>query len=429
MNSAALTTATIRVAYVLRAFPRLSETFILNEILGLLECGVDVRIFALERVPGGPTHPAVDRIARRVHWIEDGDSAPARRLPKGIPSRHRKHWTAGLAIGRLLAADPVSHVHAHFAGPAATAAAAAAERARVPFTFTAHAKDIFTDRVDWEWIRELSRRAAAVVTVCEYNRRFLRRKLGADARLVKIYNGVDLDRWTPRRTPLTRVVSSTRASGRPGGSAPGAGRNAPKPQPLRILGVGRLVRKKGFHVLLEAAAKLSTRGIDARVTLVGDGAESGRLREQARELGLGRRARFRGALTEPEVRRLLRAAHAVVLPCVVDRDGNQDALPTVLLEAGACGIPAVSTPVAGIPEIVLHGRTGLLVPSDDAGALARALARLASSAARRARLGSAARRHIESRFDRRIALGALTRLFGDSRARENSAYANFAALS
>lgn len=382
-------TPAVRVGYVLRAFPRLSETFILNEILSLRAIGVDVRIAALEQVEGGRRHPEAERLMPEVTWLSTGARRPRRRRGPLVPPGAEARWAAaGESWAPALRAWGVTHVHAHFAGPAATAAAFAAEAAGASYSFTAHAKDIFSERVNWEWVAPLGERAGAVVTVCDYNKRFLRRRMPG-ARIERIYNGVDPSFWRP--------AGRRRAAG-------------------PVVAVGRLVRKKGFHVLLDAIARLRDRGMRVPVVIVGEGAERGSLERQALALGLGRLASFAGACTQDEVRAILRRASLVALPCVVDHDGNQDALPTVLLEAGACAVPAVATRVAGVPEIVLHGRTGLVVEPDDARALAAAIRRLTTAPALRTRLGASAREHVVRRFDPAAAARRLARLFAGATA-------------
>ncbi|MEK7314745.1 MAG: glycosyltransferase family 4 protein [Candidatus Eisenbacteria bacterium] len=381
------------VAYVLRAFPRLSETFILNEILSLRRRGIAVRIYAMERAADGARHRAAELLLPSVHWVPSAAMASERRPGGAARSRRGEqrardriaHEAAGRWIGRDLVRSGVDHVHAHFAGPAATAAFVAASAAGKSFTFTAHAKDIFSAGVDWKWLRPLSRAAHAVVTVSDYNRRYLLGRLPG-SRVVRIYNGLDLALWKPARSTGTA---------RPG----------------QIVAVGRLVRKKGIHVLIEAMGLLRDRKIPLRAAIVGDGVERADLESRIERAGLRRHVRMPGAKPEHKVRRLVREASIVCLPCIVDRDGNQDALPTILLEAAAAGIPAVSTRVAGVPEIIQHGKTGLLVPPDDPVALAAGLERLSKSAVLRRRMGRNARCRAESRFDGRSAAAALERLF------------------
>jgi glycosyltransferase involved in cell wall biosynthesis len=301
-----------------------------------------------------------------------------------------RHAAAGRRIG-LQSRPGAPRTCAHFAGPSATAAAFAARTAGIGYSFTAHAKDIFIDSLDWKWLAWLGAQAHAVVTVCDYNRRFLRTRMPG-ARIVRVYNGVDLDRWRP---------------------AP-RGRGAAADTPGLVVTAGRFVKKKGFDVLVEALAILRDRGTPYRALLIGDGEQHASVKARARALKLGRRVRFPGALTQPEVRLAMRRATLVALPCIVDKNGNQDALPTVLLEAAACGLPAVATRVAGVPEIIRDSVTGHVVAPGDPEALADAMQSLLSSHRRRARMGAAARRRAESRFDQRRASLALARLFAET---------------
>lgn len=373
-----------RVLYVLKTFPKLSETFILGELVALRRRGVDVGVLALERGDDHPVHPEARRLLPRVRYVPAAVLRRApRRPPCGLDPRHAAAWSAGEWAAGWLARDPVDHLHAHFAGPAAAAACAASAGTAIPFSFTAHAKDIFSRRVAWPWLRQVATRAHAVVTVCDYNRRFLESRLPG-ARVVRIRNGVDLERWRPAGTARRR---------------------------LHVLSVGRLVEKKGFHVLLESLAQVRASGLAARLTIVGEGVERARLESDAKRLGLNAAVHFAGERTEREIRQLMRRTTLVALACLPARDGNQDALPTVLLEAGACGTPCVAGGVAGVPEIVRHGRTGLVVPPGDVVATAKAIQELLRSPERRVAMGRAARRHIVDAFDREHAVRALERVF------------------
>lgn len=376
-----------RVAYVLRAFPRLSETFILHELLAQRARGTEVRVFAFERIEDERMHPEAVKLMSEVTYLE-AKQPESWTGPKLVPKKQRRWAAAGRELAAELKAWGATHVHAHFAGPAATAACFAAKGAGITFSFTAHAKDIFVDSLDWDWLAWLGAQAHAVVTVCDYNRRYLRKRM-PDARIVRIYNGVDLEYWAP--------------SARRAGAAPGP-----------VVTVGRFVRKKGFDILVEALGLLRDRGLPLRAVLIGDGEELEPVQARAKTLRLGRLVKFPGALTRPAVLRHVAGASLVALPCIVDTDGNQDALPTVLLEASACGVPCVATRVAGVPEIVQDGVTGRVVAPGDAVALADALASLVSSSRRRARMGTAARRRAELRFDQRRAARALGRLFAES---------------
>jgi glycosyltransferase involved in cell wall biosynthesis len=180
-----------------------------------------------------------------------------------------------------------------------------------------------------------------------------------------------------------------------------------------LLAVGRLVEKKGFHVLFDALAMLQRTGLRPRVLLVGDGEERQRLQQQAVSLGLDH-VTFCGMRTHDEVRELVHTATAMVLPCIVGQDGNRDALPTVLLEALAAGLPVVSTPIGGVEEIVANGEAGVLVPPNEAAPLARAIGDLLGSATRRTQLAAAGRARAERCFDLAHNTGVLRDWFAAS---------------
>jgi glycosyltransferase involved in cell wall biosynthesis len=235
-------------------------------------------------------------------------------------------------------------------------------------------------------LRRKLRDAAAVVTVSDYNLEHLRGRFGADAgRVRRIYNGLDLHDlcYSPpdRRPPI-------------------------------VIGVGRLVEKKGFSDLVEAAALLRKRGREFRCEIVGDGVLRGALADQVRRLDLEGHVELMGALPRGEVYRRVASAAALAAPCVVAADGNRDGLPTVLLEAMALGTPCVSTPVTGIPELVREGDTGLIVGERDSGALADALERLLDDERLSRRLARSARALVEAEFDIERNSVALREVFG-----------------
>ncbi|MFO1078146.1 MAG: glycosyltransferase family 4 protein [Planctomycetota bacterium] len=384
----------MHVGYVLKKFPRASETFILNEILALQRRGVRVTVFSLHRPDDGVFHRALADLAGPVVYL------PSRRSDAWIAHlrQHRDLLGDGTALlaqfSRLLtAARPdlwqllgwqldlalscrehgVQHLHAHFATVAAHAAAGAAALAGVPFSVTCHAKDIYRDGVTAADFTALLQPAAFVVTVCDANRRWIHERLDGEGLPVRVlYNGVDTTTFHPRHREATGT-------------------------PM-LLAVGRLVEKKGFHVLLDALAALRDAGFAPRCTIVGDGEERERLLAQKRRLRLDA-VEFVGMRTHDEVRRALHTATAMALPCIVGQDGNRDALPTVLLEALAAGVPVVSTAVGGVEEIVDGGRAGVLVPENDPAALAAALRAVLADEQTRARLAAAGRAHAERCFD------------------------------
>jgi colanic acid/amylovoran biosynthesis glycosyltransferase len=401
----------MRIGYVVKRFPRYSETFVVTEVLAHEAAGWEVEIFSLR--PPNDTHfqDLLARVRAPVRYLPSEGTRPVdfwaalQEAGRTLPGA----WTAleslqGAASGDvyqalLLALEVrrrgIEHLHAHFATVATDVARLAARLADVPYSFTAHAKDIFHETVQPEDLRRKLEDAAAVVTVTDFNLAYLRAGFGAAAaRVRRVYNGLELDRF-----PY---------------SEPGA-------RPRRVVAVGRLVEKKGFDVLLESAALLSARGVDFTVDLIGGGELEAPLRKRVHELGLGGRIRLRGPQPQAEIARAVSEAAAFAAPCVVGRDGNRDGLPTTLLEAMALGTPCVSTDVTGIPELVRDGETGLLVPQNDAAALAAALERLLAEPALRIALAARARQRIEEDFDARRNSARLRRILlevqADRRAR------------
>ena len=378
-----------RIGYVLKMYPRFSETFVVTELLAMQDQGADLDIFSLRPPVDGRFHESLSRVRAQVTYVPVSGKPPeiwatlagVREL---CPSRF------DACIGEILRASPtdscqavalagmvrergIRHLHAHFGSVAAGVARLAARIAGITYSVTLHAKDIFHEDVDDEQLAARIGDAAAVVTVSDYNERYLRGRYGAATRtLVRIYNGIDLEVFTPSR---------------------------PDDRPPVVIGVGRLVEKKGFHHLVDALSLLRDRGSPTRLELVGAGVEEQALRARVTALELDDRVTFRGPLTQAETRDRVRAAAALAAPCVVGRDGNRDGLPTAILESLALGTPVVATPVTGIPEAVVDGRTGLLVPEGDAVALADALDRLVRDADLRCRRAAQGRRHVEEHFD------------------------------
>ena len=280
----------------------------------------------------------------------------------------------------------MTHLHAHFASLAARIAWIASRLSGIPYTVTTHAKDIFHDGVDPVWLRRVCSDADRVIAISQFNERHLRTVLeGTGARICLRYNALELDRF-PFRPPAP--------------PAPGTA--------LRVAAVGRLVPKKGFEVLLRALAALVDSGVEVTAVIAGEGELGDSLAALVRELGLGERVQLPGALTQSEVRSLLHGSHVLVAPCVPAADGNVDGLPTVVLEAMACGTPVVATAVTGMPEVVRDGETGILLPPGDAQALARALRGLADGSVDPAPLAAGARALIEEEFDSRAQAAVLS---------------------
>jgi glycosyltransferase involved in cell wall biosynthesis len=398
------------IGFVLRRFPVLSETFIVEEILALEEQGLNVRIFALAPCRDERFHPSLARLRAPVQYVPGplelrsllaANSRVARRHPghylRALSSAllrvHRGHlWRLIQAgyVAELALAAHVRHLHAHFATHPSTVAQLAAQITGVPSSFTAHAYDLYR-QTDRSGLRDLLRRASFAVTVTEPNLAFLRALEPATAgRIHHVYNGIDLERFRP---PDVRP-----------------------PPPFIVLAVARLVEKKGLPVLVDACRLLRERGVEFRCRIVGKGRDRARLIERIRQGNLEEHVTLLGALGQEAVIGEYRAAHVFALPCRVGQDGNVDGLPVSIVEALACGLPVVSTPVNGVPEAVEHERNGLLVPLDDAPALADALERLARDPDLYARLANAARSTVVDRFDRRRTGAVLGLLFAEGAA-------------
>ena len=409
--TATITPRSPRVGYVLKMYPRFSETFIVHEILQQEAVGTHVEIFSLRLPIDGRFHEALARVQAPVTYLSREHKASlfwsslreaAREVPTitehldELLAAPEDEALAAVELAGAIRRSGLEHLHAHFGSIAADVARLAARLTGITYSFTAHAKDIFHEEVDPAGLATKLREAHTTVTVSDFNRTHLRAEFGEDAeRVVRLYNSVDLEAF-----PFD-----------PKGVAPG---------PARVAAVGRLVEKKGFGDLLTAVATLVDEGRDVHLDLVGTGPLEPVLREQVRTLGLGDRVTMHGALPQGRVREIVADAAVFAAPCVIGADGNRDGLPTVLLEALALGTPAVSTPVTGIPEIVRHEETGLLVPESDPGALAAALARTLDEPEAAAERARAARSLLEADFDFRdhaVTLQGIFREAISSRAR------------
>ncbi len=391
-----------RIGYVLKMYPRLSETFVLNEILALEATGCEISIFSLRCPTDACAHEDAAKVRAPVTYIRDtpiGAGEFARALAGAAaaldaedatisPDRPKHAWTLWQAsqIARLAQSRSITHLHAHFATEATTTARLAARIAGIGYSFTAHAKDIFHETVEDEFLRRNARDASAVVTVSDFNVAYLRGRLGPEGRRVRrVYNGLDL-----REFPFAD-------DGR---------------DPALIVGVGRLVEKKGFADLISACAILARHRSDLKCVIIGGGDLADALSRQIAELNLSDRIALLGPRPREEVRRVMAKASVLAAPCVVAGDGNRDGVPMVLLEAMALGTPCVSTPVTGIPEIIRHRETGLLVPERDPPALAQAIAHLIEDRRFARRVAVGARALIERAFDLHRNTRDLREVFG-----------------
>lgn len=395
------------VGYVLKMFPRFSETFILNEVLELHRRGVKLCIFSMKTPNEVIRQPRVAELAEHVRVIPSlhgrgGVLHAACHLTAlfRTPGRYLRtlHFVCGRRSGpawkKFLVApyiteiarrESIEHFHAHFASGPARQAKLVAMLSGTPFSFTAHAKDLYWKGHNHGKNKKLKKRvrlASFVITISEYNRRFIE---GLNfkvprRRLVTVYNGLHLERW-----PFLR----------PTGRPPAEANRAPL-----ILAVGRLVEKKGFSTLIEAAELLRRAGHEVQCVIAGEGPERTRLKLLIERHGLEEYVLLPGSIPQDKLLKEYYArAVALAVPSVVGQDGDQDGIPTVILEALAIGLPVVATNVSGIGEAVLAGKSGLLIPPGNPTLLARALQDLLTDDGLVARLAQGGRSLVERRFD------------------------------
>lgn len=386
------------IAYVLKRFPRFSETFILNELLAHEAAGATTHVYSLLAPPDEPRHARLSDLRAGVTILKahgagpdgiaaSGDAALfSGKTPQEIGALMRK----AEAVASDARARGIRHFHAHFGSDSTVVACLAARAVGGTYSFTAHAKDIYhtyvTPDADAAMRRARLRGAAFVATVSDYNARHLS-ALCPEARIIRLYNGIDLSAFAPVD---------------PEGQVPG-----------RLIAVGRMVPKKGFDVLLDACAQLKARGVAFTLSLVGSGPGEQALRAQCTALGLEDRVTLPGPMPQEVLIDEMARAQAAVLPCVVTENGDRDGLPTVLLEAMARALPVVTTTVSGGPEIVEDHVTGRLCAPGDADALAHALADVLTSPDRARRMGLAGRARAERLFDLQANAGRLRALLRD----------------
>ena len=402
----------VKVAYIMSRFPKITETFVLFEILAMDRLGLNVEIYPLLRERPEVMHPEAAPLVERAHY------QPFLSLPIVVAQFYfllrkpriylgtllallRGTWgsfnffTGALGIflktvyfARRMAADGVTHIHGHFASHPAAAAFVIHRLVGIPYSFTAHGSDLHRDRT---MLREKVAEAAFVVAISDYNRDLIVAECGEKYRdkTLVIHCGVDTDVFRPRSNGTVRK----RIAG-----------------PLNILCVGTLHEVKGQTYLLEACRLLDEHGVDFACHFVGDGPDRATLTKRSSEAGLKDRVHFHGPRTRDEITQLLRQADIVVAPSVPTGDGRREGIPIALMEAMASGLPVVASGISGIPELVEDGRNGLLVPPRDAQALADAIERLAAPLVRE-QFSQEGREKVEQEFDLHKNAAALAERF------------------
>ena len=403
-----------RTAIVVKGYPRLSETFIAQEIRGLELRGLDIEIVSLRHPTDKHTHPVHDEITAPVRYLpeylyqEPGRvfrawravrRRPAYRAARRIwlrdlmrdrtPNRIRRFGQA-LVLAHELPAD-IGHIHVHFLHTPASVARYAAMLTGRPWTVSAHAKDIWTTP-GWEK-REKLADADWLVTCSAYASAHLAELDESGRKVELVYHGIDATRFPSPDQP--RDV-------RDGSDAD---------NPVHLLCVGRAVEKKGHDILLQALARLPD-DLHWRFTHIGGGELRSALKAQAEQLGIASRIDWLGAQPQGEVLTHYRAADLFVLASRIGGDGDRDGLPNVLMEAQSQGLTCIATAVSAIPELIIDGDTGALVPPEDADALSESLAALIIDPERRERLGRAGEARVRSTFSFTAGVDRLAEKFG-----------------
>ena len=415
------------VAYVMNGFPRLSETFIAHEIHQLEQMGLRLRLYVVKREDEAAVHPVVAAIRAPSSYLPKASSLSGTPLRSWLALNLPRFWRAHARVARrhplryahtlatalalswrhrprkvfikeflqageiadaLHRAGDVGHLHGHFCHGVATITWFASRLSGVPFSFTAHAKDIYQAELNPGVLLERKLAAARFVATCTCaNAGVLQLRHARPHEVHTIYHGLDTDYFAPAPQATAAAL------------------------PM-ILAVGRFVEKKGFDQLIEACAQLRRAGLRFGCTIVGErGSAFESIRELINARGLDDTVRLRGAVAQDELREIYRAAHVFALPCQVMEDGDRDGFPNVLAEAMAMGVPVVSTRISGIPEMIDDGVHGLLVEPRDPGALAAALRRVLTDTGLHAALARAGRERICERFDSRRTTLALRDLF------------------
>jgi len=421
------------VAYIMKGFPRVSEVFITNEIYLLERLGLRLRIFALESLSEKKVHALVDRIRAPVTYLPEDPAAadsPFRiwfrvNFPRFVKShvkllslRPRAYlqtffralhfslkyrasfWPrlkkvffkdflrAGYIALQVIEAESVRHLHGHFCHGSTTITMFVSQLTGIPFSFTAHAKDIYLPNLNpGDLLHRKVREAKFVATCTDVNRVHLQGLCPEVQSIHTIYHGLSTAFFTPAEQSEEATIPT-------------------------ILSVGRFVKKKGFPYLIEACRILKEKRYDFRCQIVGAADEdSEAVKQLIKKYHLENITLLQDAVAQEELRQMYRECTIFALPCLIVGNGDRDGIPNVLVEAMATAKPVVSTEVSGIPELVTHSSDGLLVPPQDPVALAGAFEKLLLDQALRARLGRNARQKVCEVFESTKTTVALKDLF------------------
>jgi glycosyltransferase involved in cell wall biosynthesis len=389
------------VAYLFERFPSFGQTFCYREVAELERQGTKVHVFSIRRPLNEPEQDWDKQLVERVHYLPEEKALVAEvdrvLRTKAVSAETRaavEKWGRqsdflrlyqAIFVGIRLQQNGLRHLHAHFAGMAARTAWWIREFFAVPYSFTAHANDIFAPRDFVISLAKLVESAAAVVTVSDYAVRLLQERFPQSAaKIHRVYNGVNLSGFLP-----------SDFSG----------------CPPAIVSIGRLIEKKGFEDLIKACALLRSRGGTFTCSIVGEGPLEETLRRQIAANGLEEAVELTGPQTQAQIAERLAHATLFALPCMHESDGGMDNLPTVIMEAMAAGLPVISTPLGGIPEMVEPGVNGELVPERDPVALGAAIERLFADPEQARRFGNRGREIAREKFSIETSARQLQQLF------------------
>ena len=404
------------VIYVTGSLPSLTSTFIYREIIALERLGVSVSIVSMNTPPDEEISSDIRSfITRTIYLDQIGFGTKllgmARTLAvHPIPSLHtlksflrsvpRKglrdwarlsyHFIEGAFLCAKLRGDPATHIHAHFVAGPSSIAMYLGGFSGIPFSFTMHGSLIYKDPIG---LSEKLRTCKLAVSISEYHAGYVIRTYGEEYR---------------KKIHIVRCGLLMEQFPQP----------QPRPaedRPLRILAVGRLIEVKGFDYLLRACAEFKTKGGEFSCTIVGDGPQMGSLTALSEELGIANQVSFEGAKRQEELGQYFASADVFCLPCVIGSDGSMDGIPVVLMEAMAWQLPVITSRVAGIPELVDHLQTGILVEPKDFKAICAGFEYLRDERNDITKLGEAGRSKVSEEFNQAISAERLATLFFDAR--------------
>ena len=407
----------MRLGYLYSRYPVISQTFCDAEMLALERRGTELVIGSIYPPLASLRHEHIARLRAPIHyappqqiltiWEKNAKTGriPSSRnkWPEKLVRQHEQKYGPGvkaelrarnaLYFADFFARSGVNHVHVHFANRAAHTALFLKEISGIPFSVTAHGQDFMKDLGSDDLLREICAAAEFVAAETDYSRDLLRQRCPDSAtKIHRVYNGIDLERFPS------------------GASTERGGYSSPKTTP-RVLSVGRLVAFKGFEDLIDACSELAQRGVDFVCDIIGDGPLRDALQAKIEKFDLSSRVNLLGSLSQNAVLEKLQAADIFMLASTTDAQGATDVFPTVILEAMASARPVISTRLAGIPELVVAGETGILVSPSDTSALTNALEQLLRDPDLRLRYGSAARLRIEQHFRIETTVAPLIEMF------------------